>query len=146
MGESSEKIIISDDELVFKFSRSGGPGGQNVNKVSSRVTVLFDAADSKNFSDVQKRQILNRLARRMDKNGVIRITSQKYRTQRANRIAVVERLKELLQEALKKKPLRIKTVAPEHIRRKRLEEKKRRSILKKQRAGRDLTADSTGWN
>jgi ribosome-associated protein len=146
MGESNEKIIIPDSELIFKFSRSSGPGGQNVNKVSSKVTVLFDAANSKSFSDVQKQQILNRLSGRTDKNGVIRITSQKCRTQRANRNAAVERLKELLKDALKEKPLRKKTAMPGHIRQKRLKEKKKRSVLKKQRAGRDLREDSAGWN
>jgi ribosome-associated protein len=144
VGDSNEKIIISDDELVFKFSRSSGPGGQNVNKVSSRATVLFDVANSRGFSDIQKKQIQSRLAGRIDRKGVLRITSQKYRTQRANRNDAVERLKELLKQALKEKPLRKKTVVPGHIRRKRLEGKKKRSILKKQRAGRDLTAGSAG--
>jgi ribosome-associated protein len=146
VGQRSEKIIISDDELVFKFSRSSGPGGQNVNKVSSRVTVLFDVPNCKSFSEVQKQRILNRLSGRIDKNGAIRVTSQKCRTQQANRNAAVERLKELLNGALKQKPLRIKTVVPGHIREKRLEEKRKRSALKKQRAKRDLTIDSAGRN
>jgi len=146
VGESNEKIIISDNELVFKFSRSSGPGGQNVNKVSSRVTVLFDVGRSKYFSDIQKQQILNRLSGRADRNGVIRVTSQKCRTQQANRNAAVERLKELLKDALKEKPLRRKTAVPVHIRQKRLKEKRKRSVLKKQRSKRDLTADSAGWD
>jgi len=130
----SRGIFISEDELVFKFSRGGGPGGQNVNKVNTRVTVRFDAANSRSFSDAQKGQILKRLASRADKNGVIRVVSQRYRTQKANRRAVVERLEELLREALKKKAVRRKTKVPEAAKRERLEKKKRRGFLKRQRA------------
>ncbi len=126
--------MISDSELIFKFSRGGGPGGQNVNKVNTRVTVFFDAANSKSFSDEQKEQILKKLASRADKNGVIRVVSQQYRTQKANRRAAVERLKELLREALKKKKIRKKTRVPEAVKRKRLEKKRRRGLLKRQRA------------
>ncbi len=127
-------VFISEDELVFKFSRGGGPGGQNVNKVNTRVTVFFDAANSGSFSDEQKGQILKGLASRADKYGVIRVVSQRHRTQKANRNAAVERLEELLIGALKKKKVRKKTRVPEAARRERLEKKKRRGLLKKQRA------------
>jgi ribosome-associated protein len=136
MIEIGSGIFISEEELVFKFSRSGGPGGQKVNKVNTRVTVLFDVAGTKSFSDLQKKRILKRLASRADKDGVIRVVSQRYRTQKANRRAAVERLEELLREALKKKTVRKKTKVPEAVKRRRLEEKKRRSLLKKQRAER----------
>jgi len=129
---------IEEEKLVFKFSRSGGPGGQNVNKVNTRVTVLFDVAGARGFSDSQKRRILKRLATRANKDGVIRVVSQKYRTQKANREAAVERLGELLRGALKKKAVRKKTAIPEYARQKRLEEKKRRSLLKMQRAEKDF--------
>jgi ribosome-associated protein len=130
----SRGIFISEDELVFKFSRGGGPGGQNVNKVNTRVTVRFDAANSGSFSGEQKGQILKRLASRADKDGVIRVVSQRYRTQKANREAAVERLEELLRGALKKKAVRKKTRVPEAAKRERLEKKKRRGFLKRQRA------------
>ena len=138
MIEIKNNISICEDELVFKFSRSGGPGGQNVNKVNTRVTVFFDVANCDSFSDSQKRQILKRLATRANKNGVMRVVSQRYRTQKANRRAAVERLGELLREALEKKPVRKKTKVPERARQRRLEEKKRRSILKRQRAEKDF--------
>lgn len=129
----TDDIVISEKRIAFKFSRSGGPGGQNVNKVNTRVTVLFDVANCESFSDNQKKRILKRLATRANKNGVIRVVSQKYRTQKANRAAGLERLVELLRKALKKRPVRKATTVPERAKQKRLQEKKRRSMLKKQR-------------
>lgn len=134
MNKISSGNFILEDELVFRFSRGGGPGGQNVNKVNTRVTALFDAANSRGFSDAQKERILKGLASRADKDGVIRVVSQRYRTQKANRRAAVERLEELLRGVLKKKAVRKKTRVPEAAKRERLEKKKRRGFLKKQRA------------
>jgi ribosome-associated protein len=124
---------ISESELVFKTSRSSGPGGQNVNKVSTRVTVFFDVANTASFSDLQKKRILGRLASRANKAGVIHVASQKYRTQKANRRAAVERLHHLLAAALKTKPLRKKTTVPAWAKEQRLQDKKRRGAVKKQR-------------
>ncbi|MHC4418950.1 MAG: alternative ribosome rescue aminoacyl-tRNA hydrolase ArfB [Planctomycetota bacterium] len=131
-------IEIPEENLVFSFSRSGGPGGQNVNKVNTRVTVFFDVARCKRYSDEQKKRILRRLATRADKNGVVRVVCQRYRTQKANREGAVERLRELLREALKKRRIRKKTKVPAYAREKRLAEKKRRSRLKKQRTEKDF--------
>lgn len=128
-----------EDELVFKFSRSGGPGGQNVNKVNTRVTVFFDVASCGRFSDAQKRLILSRLATRANKDGVIRVVSQRYRTQGANKGAVIERLGELLTDAVKIRPVRKKTKIPYASKQRRLEEKKRRGMLKQQRAQKDFS-------
>ena len=134
MIEIKNDIIISENELVFKFSRSSGPGGQNVNKVNTRVTLLFDLANSTNLSDIQKKRILKQLAGRTGKNGIIRVVSQRHRTQKANRRAAIERLQKLLSLAMETKPIRKKTKVPGSAKRQRLEEKKRRSILKQQRA------------
>ena len=138
MIEINKNISIREDELVFKFSRSGGPGGQNVNKLNTRVTLFFDVTNASGFSDVQKKRILQRLATRTDKNGVIRVVSQKYRTQKANRRVALERLVELLREALTKKRVRKKTKVPKWAKQRRLEEKKRRSTLKRQRTEKDF--------
>jgi len=134
MIEITDDILIREEKLTFKASRSGGPGGQNVNKVNTRITLFFDLADCVSFSDVQKRRILTRLATRANKNGVIRVVSQKFRTQKANRRAALERLQQLLRDALKTRPVRKKTRVPYAAKQRRLEEKKRRSLLKQQRA------------
>lgn len=141
MIDITDNISIREDELVFKASRSGGPGGQNVNKVNTRITLFFDVANCESFSNVQKRRILSRLATRADKNGLVRVASQKFRTQKANRRAAVERLQQLLAEALKTRPVRKKTKVPYAVKQRRLEEKRRRSLLKQQRAKRNLAED-----
>jgi len=141
MIEIIENIFISEDELIFKASRSGGPGGQNVNKVNTRIMLLFDMANCDSFTDIQKKLILSRLSTRADKNGVIRVISQKFRTQKANRRVAIERLQKLLADALKTRPARKKTKVPYAVKQRRLEDKKQRSLLKKQRAKRNLAED-----
>ena len=141
MIEIADDIYISEDDLVFRSSRSGGPGGQNINKVNTRVTLFFDVASCESFSDLQKQRILARLTTRADKNGVIRVVSQKFRTQKANRRAAIERLQQLLTEALKIRGVRKKIKVPEQARQRRLEQKRRRSLLKQQRAKRRWAED-----
>ena len=134
MIEIKEGVFISAEELVFKRSRSSGPGGQNVNKVNTRVTVFFDVSNCQSLSESQKKRILKKLSGRADKNGVIRVASQRHRTQKANQNTAVERLTELLKQALTRKPVRKKTKVPFSAIQRRLEEKKRRSLLKKERS------------
>jgi ribosome-associated protein len=133
MIEIKNGVVISEDEFVFRASRSQGPGGQNVNKVSTRITLFFDLANCRSLSDSQKGRILRRLRTRADKNGVLRIASQRHRTQKANRAAAQERLIELLAGALAKRPARKKTKVPASAVQRRLDEKKQRSGLKQQR-------------
>ncbi|MFC1738037.1 alternative ribosome rescue aminoacyl-tRNA hydrolase ArfB [Planctomycetota bacterium] len=132
------KVHIREDEIDFRFSRSAGPGGQNVNKLSTRVTALFDVAASENLSDYQKKRILKKLKTWATKDGIIQVASQKYRTQKANRRAALERLTELLTDALKKRKPRRKTKPPKYAKEKRLAEKKRRGELKKLRQQKDF--------
>ena len=141
MIELDNGITINENELQFTFSRSAGPGGQNVNKVNTRVTLFLDVRNSSSFSEPQKKRILSKLSTRADKNGVIRVASQKFRTQIANRKAAIERLRVLLSDALKKKTIRRKTKVPFRIKLKRLEEKRKRGLLKKQRTKVDPTSD-----
>lgn len=137
MIEINRHTTISEEELVFKVSRSSGPGGQNVNKLNTRVTVFLDVANSLSLSDRQKQRLRQVLATRMDKHGVLRVVSQKHRTQEGNRRAARERLCELMADALTPKPVRKKTRVPAGARKRRLQEKKRRSVLKQQRSKRD---------
>ena len=134
MIEVTKDIIISEDELVFKASRSSGPGGQNVNKLNTRISLFFNIRECDSFSETQKKKILRSLSTRIDKEGFIRVVSQKFRTQNANRQAAIERLQELLGKALKPKPIRKKTKVPYGAKQKRLEDKKRRGQLKQQRS------------
>jgi len=133
--------IFSESDLTYKTSRSGGPGGQNVNKLSTKVTVFFDINNCPTLSQYQKKVIFNKLKTRVDKNGIIRVTSQRHRTQKANRVAAVERLGELLQDALKTKPVRRKTSLPYRAKQKRLQGKKQRSEIKKQRSEKFFDTD-----
>ena len=141
MIEIANGLYIPEDVLVFKVSRSSGPGGQNVNKLSTRMTVLLDVGDCPSLSDAQKRRILARLANRADKNGVIRVVCQKHRTQKANRRGAVERLQELLAEALKTRPVRVETEVPYAARQRRLDQKRQRGLLKQQRARKNPPGD-----
>lgn len=123
-------LSISKDEISFTFSRSGGPGGQNVNKLNTRVTLLFDVARSPSLSTAQRTKILDKLATRISREGILRIVSRRHRTQRANREAATGRFAELLRDALIRRRPRKKTKVPVSVRKKRLENKKRRSRLK----------------
>src|SRR5438128_4228229 len=93
-------LTISETELTFTASRSGGPGGQNVNKVSSKVTLAFDVAASTALSEEQKRKIIEKLATRINKEGVLQIVSQRTRSQELNRTDAVTRFSDLLRRAL----------------------------------------------
>jgi ribosome-associated protein len=132
-------LIIPGTELRFETSRSSGPGGQNVNKVESRVAVLFDVDSSAALSDEQKDRIRLHLATRMSKRGTLRVVAQKHRSQAANRKAAIERFTRLLQEALEPATPRQATRVPKGAKRRRLEDKRRRSELKKKRR------DSGDW-
>ena len=134
MIEIGEGIFLPEEELSFIFARSSGPGGQNVNKVNTRVTVRLDVRNSPSFSGDQKRLILDELRTRIDRNGVLRVVSQRHRTQGENREAAVRRLVELLRAALKPKKPRKKTAVPQRVRLERIEAKRRRSTVKQARA------------
>ncbi len=130
----NDQLDIPEAELTFTASRSGGPGGQNVNKVSTRVTLWFDIAGSPSLSAEQKEMLLSRLGNRVTKDGVLQIVSQQHRTQPANRQAALERFAELLQTALKRPRTRHKTHVPYGARQRRLETKRRRSDIKRMRS------------
>src|SRR5664280_3566590 len=94
---------------------SGGPGGQNVNKVATKVTLTFDVAASPSLTDAQRDRIRARLATRISKDGVLQVVSQRHRTQGANRAAALERFVELLRDALAEEAPRVPTVSYTHL-------------------------------
>ena len=130
----TDSLSIPETEITFTASRSGGPGGQNVNKVSSRVTLLFDVAASRSLSEEQRRRILTKLATRINQDGVLRIVSQRTRSQDLNRADALERFSDLLRRALTMARRRVKTAVPAAVRERRLEEKKKRTRIKQSRS------------
>jgi ribosome-associated protein len=121
-------------ELEFIASRSGGPGGQNVNKVSSRVTLRFDLEKSSALNPDERQRIRAKLSRRINKDGVLQVTSQSTRSQELNREEVVARFVELLQAALYREKPRVKTKATRASQEQRLKEKKLRTEVKQSRS------------
>jgi ribosome-associated protein len=109
-------------------------GGQNVNKVSSRITLWFDVANSTNLSPEQNELVMRRLKSRIGKDGVLRVTSQNSPSQAANRESATERFVELLRDALRQVPIRKKTRVRRATKLRRLEEKKQHSIQKQERS------------
>ena len=130
-------LTIPLSELSFWFSRSGGPGGQNVNKVSTRVEIEFDVRRSPSLSEAQRQRLLRKLEQRLDSDGVLRIQVDDSRSQWQNRQIAVERLGYILSEALKVQKRRIPTRRTSASNSRRLEGKKRRGNLKRGRRGSD---------
>jgi ribosome-associated protein len=129
----NDEVSISLAELSFRFSRSSGPGGQHVQKSSTRVELLFDAANSPSLSDAQRSRVLKRLASYIDTAGVLHLTSQSERSQLRNREVVVSRFRSLMREALKRRKRRKPTGPSAASRERRLRKKKQRSQIKKGR-------------
>lgn len=126
-------VFIDEGSVDFEFSRSGGPGGQNVNKLNTRVTLLFNVAACTTLTEEQKTRIHRRLPTRISKDGLLRVVSQRHRTQAANKAAAAERFAELIADALKRRTPRKKTRVPRAAVERRLQSKKQRSRLKEQR-------------
>src|SRR5437879_5110547 len=126
-------ISIPETELRFTAARSGGPGGQNVNKVSSHVTLMFEVEASTALSDENKRHVREKLAGRINKEGVLQVVSQRTRSQELNRTDVIERFSELMRSALTPQRPRIKTRIPRAAHERRIEEKKKRGLTKQDR-------------
>ena len=134
MIQITDDVAIPDEEVTFATSRSGGPGGQNVNKLETRVTLRFDLAASGSLTEEQKARLLERLATRITRAGILHVSAQKHRTQGANRDAALERFAELVRDALREETPRKKTRTSRAAKARRVEEKRRHSERKRNRS------------
>ncbi len=120
-------------EFEFNASRSSGPGGQNVNKVSSKIELRFNIQKSEVLEDGEKQIILTRLSNKINHNGELIIVSQSERSQLKNKERAIERFYQILNKALKPNKIRIKTAPTQASKEKRLEEKRIQAKIKENR-------------
>ncbi|MEP5779374.1 MAG: alternative ribosome rescue aminoacyl-tRNA hydrolase ArfB [Hyphomicrobiales bacterium] len=136
----SDKISLALDELEENFIRSSGPGGQNVNKVSSAVQLRFNVRQSTNLPDRVKYKMLASGDSRLTKNGVLVINAERHRTQELNRQDARERLKEIILKTSHVPKRRIATKPTRNSQKRRVDSKTKRGLLKKGR-GRKVDFD-----
>ena len=135
----SEHIAIPDEELEWKFIRSSGPGGQNVNKVASAVQLRFLLPRNVSLSPAVKSRLRRLAGQRLIDDGSVLLTARAERSQEQNRRAALERLADLVRAALIEPKIRKKTRPTRASKERRIDTKKRRAGTKRQRSGR-------GWD
>ena len=129
----NKNISVKESELTFKFIRSSGPGGQNVNKVATAVQLRFDLTSSKSLSEDVKTRLKSIAGRKVTKNGVLIIEASRHRTQEKNRQDAIARFIELIEKSSRKTKHRVETNPSSASKQKRIETKKRLSEKKKMR-------------
>ena len=129
----SNEVSIPRSKLSFRFSRSSGPGGQHVQKSSTRVELLFDVVHSPSLSDPQRARVMDRLSGYIDSAGVLHLFSQSERSQWRNREETVERFQILMRKALQRRKKRKATRPSAASRERRLRTKRKRSLTKVRR-------------
>lgn len=133
MIEITDQISIDESELQLDFIRASGPGGQNVNKVSSAVQLRFNVVNSPSLPEEVRQRLIQIAANRINKDGVLILEASRFRTQEQNRQEAINRLVELVRQAVHKPRLRKKTRPSAASIERRLKEKRRRSENKKLR-------------
>jgi len=139
MLEVAKTIEIPEDELIERFVRAAGPGGQNVNKVASAVELRFDVAGSRALPDAVRARLLARRDRRLTADGVLVIQANRFRDQAKNRADARDRLAALIEAATHVPKRRIATRPTRASKERRIESKKNRATIKRTRGGR-------GWD
>ncbi|MBU3658976.1 MAG: aminoacyl-tRNA hydrolase [Flavobacteriales bacterium] len=130
-------LLSIQTELTFKTSRSGGSGGQNVNKVSTKVLLEFDVLNSKFLDDEQRAIIQSKLENKINSEGILQIVSQTERTQLKNKKIALEKFNLLISNCFLVRKERKATKVPKAVKEKRLSDKRIKSELKRWRQGKD---------
>ena len=129
----TEDLTIDESELEVKFVRSGGPGGQHVNKVATAVQLRFDVGGSPSLPEDVRARVAELAGNRISYDGIVTIEANRFRSQKRNREDAVERLVELLRRGAEKPKKRRQTKPTVTARKRRLEDKRHRSTVKEKR-------------
>lgn len=129
----TRSLSVPDSEIEYRYTRSSGPGGQHANKTSTRVELIWNVAGSEALGPRQRARLLENLRRRLDASGTLRLASDRYRSQYRNKEEVNERLRRIVGEALSPRRSRVATAPTTASRHRRLDQKRRRSEIKKMR-------------
>jgi len=133
MIQITETIFIDEGEIQLDFIRSSGPGGQNVNKVSTTVQLRFNVAESLSLSDEIRRRLIHIGGNKLTRDGILVITARRYRSQEQNRKDALQRLVNLIQKAAIPPKNRQKSTPTAASKQRRLHDKRHRSQVKRQR-------------